>query len=105
MPVEHIIFISEILNEDRCGEASVEIVATADAVYEFTERKVSVALECFVRRISPSGNGEHLPMPWLPSPERVEEHLARSEAADFARDVFHSWTRKVRDSIPHELTV
>ena len=64
---------------------------------------MSVALDAFTRRVSSGGDGAHLPQSWLPHGERVSEHLPRGEADAFVKDVFHSWVKKVRASIPDDL--
>ncbi len=93
--------ISEIVESIREGGGEVEVCATADAEYDSAQQRVSVALDSFARRVATSGNGQHMPRPWLPPAERVTEHLPRSEATTFAKDVFRSWVRKVRAAIPH----
>jgi hypothetical protein len=95
------ISISEIVETIREDGHEAEVCATAEATYNAAEQEVSVALDCFARHITASGNGTHLPRPWLPSPEHVREHLSRSEATTFAKDVFRSWVKKVRAAIPH----
>lgn len=94
--------VSEILGTIHDG--SVEVCAAAAAEYDRASEKVTVDLEAFTRRASVvGGNGAHLPQPWLPQGERVCEHLPRSEADAFMHDVFQSWVRKVRASVPHDL--
>jgi len=99
--MENAISISEILGTIY-GD-SVEVCATADTSYDSGREKVVVTLNAFARRISMQGHGEHLPEPWLPPSERVAEHLAREDAGSFAKDVFRSWVKKVRASVPEEL--
>jgi hypothetical protein len=95
--------VSEIIGTIEDG--STQVCATAEATYDHAAEKVSVALEAFTRRASVSHDGAHLPQSWLPKPERVHEHLPRGDADEFVKDVFHSWVRKVRDSIPPNLTL
>jgi len=94
-------FIDEILGTIHDG--SVHVCATADADYDHAAEKISVALDAFTREASITGDGAHLPQPWLPRSERVSEHLPHSEADEFVKDVFHSWVKKVRASIPPDL--
>ena len=96
-------FISEIIETLGEGDEEMEVCATAETQYDSSAQKVSVALESFARCVSASADHEHQPQPWLPPAERVTEHLAPDEAEAFAKDVFHSWVRKVRTAIPHEL--
>lgn len=93
--------ISEILGTIHDGD--VQVCATADADYDRGAEKVSVALCAFTRHTSATGDGGHLPQPWLPPDERVLEHLSRNEADEFVKDVFHSWVKKVRASVPPNL--
>ena len=95
------ISISEILGTIHDG--TVEVCASADAEYDPAEEKVAVALAAFTRRISTTGHGEHVPQSWLPHDDRVTEHLPREDAGIFAKEVFRSWVRKVRSSVPNEL--
>ena len=96
-------FISEIIETHGEGEGETEVCATAETQYDSAAQKVSVALDSFARCVSASGDGGHRPQPWLPAAERVSEHLADDETEAFAKDVFQSWVRKVRATIPHEL--
>ena len=91
--------INEILGTIRDG--NVQVCATANADYDDAAEKISIAQDAFAR--DPAvGGGEHLPKSWLPKSERVSEHLPHDEADEFVKDVFHSWVKKVRASIPHD---
>lgn len=94
-------FISEILGTIHDG--SVEVCATAQAKYDGAAEQVAVTLDAFTRCVPPGGDGTHLPQPWLPAGERVCEHLDRGEADEFVKDVFQSWVKKVRASVPESL--
>jgi hypothetical protein len=37
---------------------------------------------------------------WLPQAEKVTASVSRSEASDMAKDIFDSWVKLVRKSIP-----
>ena len=95
--------ISEIIETFGEGDNEMEVCSTAETQYSPSAQKISVALDSFARCVSASGDGEHRPQPWLPPAERVTEHLAPDETAAFAKDVFQSWVRKVRATIPPEL--
>jgi len=92
--------INEILGTIHDG--SYQVCATADADYDHAAEKISVVLDAFTRQASVTGDA-HLAQPWLPQSERVSEHLPHTEADEFVKDVFHSWVKKVRASIPHDL--
>jgi len=93
--------IEEILGTIHDG--SLQLCATAEAAYDPAAERVSVALDAFTRRASITDDGAHRPQPWLPKGERVSEHLPRNEADEFTKDVFRSWVKKVRASIPGDL--
>ncbi len=95
--------ISEIIETFGEGEGETEVCATAETQYDSAAEKVSVALDSFARCVAASGNREHQAPPWLPPAEHVTEHLSRDEAEGFTKDVFQSWVRKVRATIPHKL--
>jgi len=98
--LEKLISIAEIVETLPDAGGEIEVGATADATYDSAAEKISVALGSFARRLASSGKGEHLPQRWLPPAEQVTEHLSRDEATTFAKDVFQSWVRKVREAIP-----
>ncbi len=94
-------FISEIIETLGEGAGETEVCATAETQYDSAAQKVSVALNSFARGVCASGNRENQAPPWLPPAEHVTEHLAHDEADAFTKDVFQSWVKKVRATIPH----
>ena len=92
------LFIDEILG--TINDGSVQVCATDDATYNHAAEKVSIALDVFTWDASATGDGAHLPQPWLPCGEKASEHLSRSESDDFVKEVFHSWVKRVCASIP-----
>jgi len=42
----------------------------------------------------------HFRAAWLPANEKVTESAARDECHNLAREIFHRWTRKVREAGP-----
>ena len=97
------ISITEILGTIHDG--AMEVCASADADYDPAAEKLCVALGAFARPVTGADHGQHLHEPWLPRNERVSEHLPRREADEFAKEVFHSWVRKVRASVPPGLAL
>lgn len=97
------ISITEILGTIHDG--TVEVCASADAEYDPATEQLSVMLGACARRVSASGDGQHCCEPWLPGEERVSEHLPRSDVDEFTKDVFQSWVRKVRASVPPDLAL
>jgi len=101
--MNHINSISEIVGAFEKADGEVQVCANAEATYEAGSQRVSVELSALARHVLPNGEGRVVPEPWLPKPQRVNEHLPQSEATDFTRDVFHEWVKTVRGAIPPEL--
>lgn len=101
LTVQNTYSISEIVETIGENGSEVQICAAADADYDPAAQKVSVLLRSFARRACVASEEAGVPKPWLPSSQRVAEHLPRSDAAAFTRDVFATWVAKVRASIPH----
>ena len=94
--------ISEIIETLGEGENETEICATAEARYDSSTQKVSVTLDSFARCVFPTGDHDPKREPWLPTPECVTEHLPADETQAFTHDVFQSWVKKVRGTIPRQ---
>lgn len=94
--------ISEIIETLGEGETETEICATAEARYDSSTQTVTVMLDSFARCVFASGDHEPKREPWLPAPESVTEHLAADETQAFTKDVFQSWVKKVRGTIPRK---
>lgn len=76
-----------------------ELCAAAEAGYDSQKESLQVALDTFLR--FPKAEKETKERPgWLPQPHTVTERAAFEDASEVARDVFHSWVRKVRESTP-----
>lgn len=99
--MKNAISISEIIG--TIEDDQVEVCAIAEADYDRAKERAIVSLNAFARRVSVRGHGEPVPAPWLPTSEEVTEHLTREEVDSFAKDVFHSWVKKVRASVPEAL--
>jgi hypothetical protein len=97
------ITITEVLGTIHDG--TVEVCATAAAEYDPAAEKVSVTLDAFARHLPLSRNGRHFIEEWMPRDELVSEHLPREHANAFTRDIFQTWVRKVRASVPQDLAL
>ena len=98
---QHAMSVTEILGTIHDG--GVQVCANADADFDPAAERVSVALGAYTRRVSTAADDGHLHPAWLPPGESVTEHLPRNEADEFVKDVFHSWVKKVRASMPPNL--
>lgn len=96
--MEPVVFLSEIVAEIGADHNPQEVCASADAKYDRMRELVVVELDCLTR---PSGIvGTRIPVDWLPKRQTVKEGVPRDEASEVARDVFSSWVKRVRASIP-----
>ena len=100
--MKKLISSSEVVESVHGDGGEWEVCAVAAADYDDSNSRVVVELESFLRKASTSGDGEIRRLPWLPGKSRVTEHVPREEASQVAHDVFSSWVRKIRNSIPPE---
>lgn len=100
--MKKLISSSEVVESVHGDGGEWEVCAVAAADYDDSNSRVVVELESFLRKASTSGDGEIRRLPWLPGKSRVTEQAPREEASQVAHDVFASWVRKVRHSIPPE---
>lgn len=83
------------------SEALGELHATLEAHYEAGARAVMAELDAYVCPDDASHMmEEHLRPDWLPGKQVVRAGGEAGETSEIARDIFHSWVRKVRDSVP-----
>ena len=78
-----------------------EIHITGEAAHDESAGLLTVALNARLRTLDLLHKERLLPADWLPEARRQTEHVAADEASDAAREIFHSWVRRVRDSIPN----
>ena len=75
--------------------------ATLLAHYEAAAREVVAELDSYVCPDDASHMMEERLRPsWLPQKQVVRAGGEAAESTDIARDIFHSWVRQVRDSVP-----
>lgn len=85
------------------GEVEVlgEVHATLSAHYETEASQVVAELDAYVCPDDASHMMEDRLRPgWLPEKQLVRVGAEAGETSDIARDVFHSWVRRVRESVP-----
>ena len=98
--MKRILSTSEIIGAYSRGQKEYEVCATAEANYEEGDSLLIVDLDCFIRPVDIRVKEEHLPEDWLPKRQVLKESVSRNEASDLARDAFHRWVGKVRQSVP-----
>jgi hypothetical protein len=100
--MKKLISSSEVVQSIHGDSGEWAVCAAAEADYDESDSRVVVELESFLRKASASGEGEVRHPPSLPGKSRVTEHALCGKASQVAHDVFASWVRKVRHSIPPE---
>lgn len=77
-----------------------EIHISGEATYDEVGHQLTVALDAHLRTMDLLHKEQWIRADWLPEARRQTEHVAAEEASDAAREIFHSWVHRVRDSIP-----
>ena len=98
--MKRIISTSEIIGSFTRDEREFEVCATAEANLDESKSQLVVALDSFVRSVDICAKEKHLPADWLPKKQNVKESVSPEEAPDLAKDIFHRWVGKVRQSVP-----
>jgi hypothetical protein len=98
--MRRIIDTTEVLGEVETPDGLFEVCAEAVALYDEEAGKLEVELDAFLRTTNIRVKEKKLSPDWLPKHVHVRESAAAEEAGDMARDIFHGWVRKVRESIP-----
>jgi hypothetical protein len=91
---------NEILGTVDLQGQETEVVASAEATYDDGKGELVLELGAFLRPVDIRHKERHLGADWLPRGQVVREHVSRDEAGDLAKDVFHRWVVRVRQSIP-----
>lgn len=94
--MKHSLSLSEIVDRVPLDGGVGDVVATADAHYEAAQHELSVLLGTHVCPEDTTASDRHLHPEWLPAGETVKSSVDSEEAGDMARDVFHSWVKRVR---------
>jgi hypothetical protein len=98
--MKRVIDTSETLGTVEVPEGLCELCASAEEGFDEVASRLVVKLEAFLRPVDLLAKERHFRAGWLPGNETVTESVAREECHEVARDIFHRWVRKVRDSAP-----
>ena len=90
---------SEIVRNLDLEVEPKELCAAAEADYDDGKSTLVIVLDAFVRQVHHAGPDVCTRPEWLPKSETLREGVAPDEASDMARDIFHRWTKKVRESV------
>ena len=99
--MKKVIAISEIVGTVEKDQTLYEVCATLDAAYDDTTSELVTQLDSYARPLGPSGDAGRVLLDELPRKETVREPVALDEAGSAAKDIFHTWARKVRQAIPN----
>ena len=98
--------MNRFFSEEQCvgsiqlESGAAEVFAAIDAEYHADQHQVVVERKAFLSPDDMQHIGEHLQPDWLPRGGCVKAGCGETEASDVASDIFHSWVRHVRESIP-----
>lgn len=98
--MKRILSTSEIIGIFSRGAKELEVCASAEAEYDESCGQAVIELDSFIRPVEMEGKEQHLSEVWLPPRQCVKESVSRREASEAAKEIFHRWVGKVRQSIP-----
>jgi len=90
----------EVLGTVKMPKGTCEVCATADAKYDEDATRLVVKLDAFLRTTDLLTKEKRFPADWLPKPETVRESVGPDETVEMARDIFHRWVQRVRQTVP-----
>ena len=93
-----VLSISEIVQDLDLEAEPKELCATAEADYDERKATLIMKVDAFVRQVHHAGPDECTRPDWLPTAETLREGVSSEEASDLARDIFHRWTKKIREA-------
>jgi hypothetical protein len=93
-----VLSISEIVQDLDLEVEPKELCATAEADYDERKSKLVMKVDAFVRQVHHASPDECTRPDWLPKAETLREGVSAEEASDLARDIFHRWTKKIREA-------
>ena len=98
--MKRVIDTSEIIGTVDTPDGACEVCASAAATYDDGAGRLVVRLETFLRTTNLRAKEKHVAANWLPKAETVTASVDPGETTEAARNIFHSWVRKVRQAAP-----
>ncbi len=89
----------QILDEIPTPSGLCEVVATVEGAYEESRGRMHLELDAFLRPVDLTRPERYLNADWLPHSQAVDERVPEDEAVPAARELFHSWSRRVRQAL------
>jgi hypothetical protein len=90
---------SQIIGPFTRDKQALQACATAEAQYDEERSQLVIELDSFVRSANLRAKEEHLHTNWLPKKQSLTESVSADEAPDLARDIYHRWIGRVRQSV------
>jgi hypothetical protein len=94
------ISMSEVVGEAQHPGGRCEVCANTEGLYEEGGARLVVKLDCWLRPSIMAEQGKKIQADWLPHAETVTASVSQSEASDMTKEIFDSWVKLVRKSIP-----
>jgi len=98
--VRNRVSLSEVVGETQRPEGRCEICTSAEGIHEEYNERLIVELDCWPHPVITAEHDTQIQADWLPQAETVTASVSRSEASDMTKDIFDSWVKLVRKSIP-----
>jgi len=98
--MKQIIQINEVVGTIELTEGRCEVCASVDAHFDEVGARLILDLDCQLRTTDLLSAERQFRTDWLPKKQTLKESAVLDDAVDLAKDVFHGWVRKVRNSIP-----
>jgi hypothetical protein len=77
-----------------------EALTTCEAQYDEAAHRLELRLDAALRTTDLRHKEQLFRPDWMPQSTTLQESVDLEEASDVARDVFHRWIRRVRESAP-----
>jgi len=100
--MNHPISLSEFVTRfsDPDSGDMMELHGTLEGHYDGTGHAVVADLDAYACPDDASHMQEHTRPTWLPQAQTLRAGGSPEETSAIARDIFHTWVRKLRDAVP-----
>jgi hypothetical protein len=93
-----VVYLNEVVNRIEWKGTTFILHATGDAHFNEQTSQLVIQLGCVLE--PEKGPEEEVPaILRLPCPQTEKETVAREEAVEVAKEIFHAWVRRVRDEL------
>lgn len=103
--MKNVISISEVVQSIAWENGAAELCVSAEATFDSLSSQVLVALDSFISPVDISSPGRRVRAPWLLPSESVRASASSDEASAVARDIFHNWVKRVRQTAPPSVSL